>query len=79
MNLQIRNPRAYEMAQRLARIENMTMSDAVVVALDARLKQVETRRPLAEVVAELQRELAELSQGRGHDMTKDEIDDMWGQ
>jgi hypothetical protein len=40
---------------------------------------VERKRPIAEVAKELHAELMALSKGPGHTMTKDEIDDMWGQ
>jgi antitoxin VapB len=78
MNLQIRDPRARDMARKLAVMNDCTMTEAVVDALDFRIKSVKQKRPLAEVAAELAAELRALSTGPGHTMTKDEIDEMWG-
>ena len=77
MNLQIRDPQARKLAERLARVENKTMSKAVVDALDFKLKHVEPKRSVAEIAAEIRAEFAAMGKPGGHLMTKDEIDDMW--
>ena len=79
MNLQIRDPQARKLAERLARVENKTMSKAVVDALDFKLKHVEPKRTVAEVAAEIRARVAKVAKPGGHLMTKDEIDAMWGQ
>jgi antitoxin VapB len=84
MNLQIRDPRAREKAEKLARLEKTTMSEAVINALDFRLKHVDQakippRRPLMEVAREIQQDLRAMAKGPPRPMSKEEIDAMWGQ
>jgi antitoxin VapB len=78
MNLQIRNPRAHELARRLAEKRRITLTEAVIEALEAQLKQENAQMPLAKRLAALANELAAKAKPGGHDMTGDEIDDMWG-
>ena len=78
MNLQIRDPEVRLKAERLARLRKTTLTDAVREALDFRLDNL-PKRPLHEIVEELHAELLALSTGPGHVMTKEEIDEMWGQ
>jgi antitoxin VapB len=79
MNLQIRDPRARDMASRLARIEKTTMSQAVVDALNDKLKRLQDKPSISEIVADSRARLAAIAKPGGHMMTKEEIDDMWGQ
>jgi antitoxin VapB len=82
MNLQIRDPRAREKAEKLARLQNTTMSEAVIDALDFRLKHVEKaehRRSAMDVAAEIRASLLAKSKGLGPLMTKEDMDAMWGQ
>ncbi len=80
MNLQIRDPEVRRKAEKLARLRNTTLTRAVSDALDASLKlEQRDRRPLFEVAKKLNAEMRALSRGAGHVMTKEEIDDMWGQ
>jgi antitoxin VapB len=76
MNLQIRDPRARELAKRLAEKRKVSMTDAVIDALEAELRR--ESKPLAERLAEIAGELRSRAKPGGHDMTKDEIDAMWG-
>ena len=89
MNLQIRDPRARELAEKLAAKKGVTMSEAVVGALEAELRRatpaVEQEEPVSERIAperlaRIKAIIADFTKGRkpGRDMTKDEIDDMWG-
>jgi len=78
MNLQIRDPRAHELARQLAEKRKISMTEAVVGALEAELKRESTRRPLAERLASIARELKATAGKGGRDMSKDEIDEMWG-
>lgn len=82
MNLQIRDPRARELAQRLADELNVSMTEAVIEALEEKVRQIEANRasekPLAERHAAFAARLRALGKGSGHVMTKDEIDEMWG-
>jgi antitoxin VapB len=78
MNLQIRDPRARELAQRLAEKRNVSMTDAVIGALQAELGREQDRTKLADRLAPLVAELRSKAGKGGHTMTKDEIDAMWG-
>lgn len=77
MNLQIRDPKARELAKKLAAARNVTMTEAVIEALESELKR--QRTPKSNLgVADLVSELRDLARPGGRDMTKDEIDAMWG-
>jgi antitoxin VapB len=78
MNLQIRDPRARELAKRLAEKRNISMTDAVIDALEAELRREAEGIPLAERLASLASELRAKARAGGRDMSKDEIDAMWG-
>lgn len=78
MNLQIRDPRARILAKELAEKRQTSMTEAVIGALEAQLVQERRRRPLAERLDAIARDLAMGVGPRGKDMTKDEIDAMWG-
>ena len=78
MNLQIRDPRAHDLARRLAAKRNVTMTEAVIDALEARLREEDARQPLAERVAAIASRLKAKAGTRGRDMTKEEIGDIWG-
>ncbi len=79
MNLQIRDPRAYELAKKLADNMNVTMTEAVIEALKDKLRQKGDEK--AAKVARM-REIADsLWAKRGpntREVTKEEIDSMWG-
>ncbi len=77
MNLQIRNPRARELAEQLAEKRKVSMTEAVIDALEAELAR-QKKAPLAERVAKIVEELHKKGKPGGRDMTKDEIDAMWG-
>lgn len=78
MNLQIRDPRARELARRLAAKRKISMTEAVIEALESELKRESGRVPLAERLAAIASNLkAKAGQG-GRPVGKDEIDDMWG-
>jgi antitoxin VapB len=78
MNLQIRDPRAHELAQRLAAKRKVSMTEAVIEALEAQLQQESARQPLAERLAAIAADLRAKSGSGGRDMTKEEVDAMWG-
>lgn len=78
MNLQIRDPRAHKLARELADRRQVSMTDAVIDALEAELKREVELRPLSERLADLAAELRSKAGPRGRVMTKDEIDAMWG-
>ena len=78
MNLQIRDPRARELARRLADRRGISMTEAVVEALEAELARDRSRPPLAARLNAIADRLKAKGQPGGHDMAKDEIDAMWG-
>jgi len=78
MNLQIRDPKAHALARELAERRKTSMTEAVIAALEGELRRDAERTPLAERARTIASELRARSKGEGRDMTKDEIDAMWG-
>ena len=78
MNLQIRDPRAREMARRLAERRKISMTDAVIEALEAQLAADRARTPLVERLEAIATELSAKAGRGGRDMTQAEIDAIWG-
>jgi len=78
MNLQIRDPRARELARRIAQRRHISMTEAVVEALEAEYRRVSAQQSLADRLGAIADELVVLAKPAGRDMTKDEIDAMWG-
>lgn len=78
MNLQIRNPRARELARRLAEKRKISMTKAVIEALASELQREISRIPLAERLAHIADDLKAKAKAGGRPMDNDEIDEMWG-
>jgi antitoxin VapB len=78
VNLQIRDPRAHRLATRLAAKRNVSMTEAVIGALEAELGREDTRLSLADRLASVADELLAKAGPGGRDMSKDEIARMWG-
>jgi hypothetical protein len=77
MALYVRDERAEKLARRLAKRKGITMTHAVIVALEGALARDE--RPLRERIAEIVREAERLgNRTRGRAVTKKEIDALWG-
>jgi antitoxin VapB len=77
MALHIRDDRAATLARRLAKRRGTTMTRAVVEALEGALAREE--RPLRERIADIAREAERLgNRKRGRVVTKQEIDELWG-
>ena len=76
--LQIRDERARALAEKLASLRDVTMTEAVIQALEAELKREAEREPLADRLRRIAADLASQGAPGGHDLTKDEIDEMWG-
>ncbi|MDX5933072.1 type II toxin-antitoxin system VapB family antitoxin [Acidiphilium acidophilum] len=79
MNLQIRDPRAHELARRLAQRRRVSMTEAVIEALEAELQRVPVRTSLADRLGAIADDLAALAKPGGRDMKQNEVDEMWGQ
>ena len=77
MTMSIRDPQAADLARLLATKRKTTMTQAIIVALQNELRR-ETDKDSLET--RLDRMLDKHLGGRmlGRDMTKDEIDAMWG-
>jgi antitoxin VapB len=77
MALHIRDDRAATLARRLAKRKGITMTDAVIEALEGALAREE--RPLRERIANIANEAERLGdRARGRVPTKQEIDELWG-
>jgi antitoxin VapB len=77
MALHIRDDRAAQLARELAGRRGVTMTEAVIEALEGALAR--ERRPLAERLQDIAREAERLSDpARKRKVGKQEIDDLWG-
>ena len=73
----IGNQRARGLASELAARRRISMTDAVIGALEAELRREREKMPLADRLARISDELPAKARPGGHDMGKDEIDAMW--
>lgn len=78
MPMSIRDPRAAELAGKLARRRGTNKTEAVIAALEAALEAERRKTPLTERLAAIADRAAALSRPGGRNMSKDEIDRMWG-
>lgn len=78
MTLHIENPRAFELAKQIAELRNISLDDAVLESLRHGLERAERLRRTLDVVHEIQQRLRTNAGPNGRDMTKEEIDAMWG-
>ena len=82
MNLHVKDPRALELAQKLAEQRGVSVDQAVVSALEAQLEgptgPQADRRTLPGRLQKIAEDLARSSGPNGREMTKDEVDRMWG-
>lgn len=76
MPLHIRDQRAARLAKQLAVRKGMTMTQAVVTALEGALAQ--EARPLSERIADIARDALRLGRGERRAVKKRELDDLWG-
>jgi antitoxin VapB len=79
MALNIRDPEATKLARELAALRETNMTEAIVHALRSELKRERDKRPLRERLAELARQLKAMEGPNPREVTKEEIDAMWGQ
>lgn len=78
MTLRIRDARARELALELADKRQVTMTEAVIQALEGELRREAEKEPLLARLWRVADELAAKAGPGGRALTKDEIDDMWG-
>ena len=79
MGISIRDPKVGELARELASLRKTNMTEAIAHALRSELKRERDKRPLRERLEELADETVAMAGPEGHIMSKDEIDDLWGQ
>jgi antitoxin VapB len=78
MTLQIRDERARELAQQLADKRQVTMTAAVIQALEAELRREREKESLADRIARIADDLAQQAGPNRKSVSKEEIDALWG-
>jgi antitoxin VapB len=78
MNLQIRDPRAREFAEKIAIARGVSMTEAVIDALKKEAGRVVQRESAIEAGRRIAAELRALGKPGGRDWTREERDDMMG-
>lgn len=78
MTLQIRDERARELAQKLATRRNVSMTAAVIQALEGELRRDSEKEQLSDRIARIAADLVDQAGPNRRDVGKDEIDAMWG-
>jgi antitoxin VapB len=78
MTLQIRDDRARELAQKLAEKRNVTMTAAVIQALEEELRRESAKSPLSRRIADIAQDLKAQAGPKGRAVDEAEVDDMWG-
>jgi antitoxin VapB len=79
MPLSIRDPRVRDLARDLAARRNSTMTEAIIAALEGELAREREARPLRDRLGELARKAKAMAGADGREMSKKEIDALWGQ
>lgn len=78
MTLQIRDERARDLAEQLAKKRQVTMTTAVIQALEAELRRESEKESLSDRIARIADDLARRAGPNGRPVSKEEIDDLWG-
>lgn len=78
MGISIRDPEVGELARELANLRGTNMTEAIAHALRSELRRERDKRPLAERLEELARETRAMAGPNPRDVTKEEIDELWG-
>jgi antitoxin VapB len=79
MSISIRDPRAEILARELAARRGTNMTEAIIAALETAIEADRARVPLADRVSAIVDDLRAKARPGGRDMSRDEIDAMWGQ
>ena len=79
MGISIRDPEVGELAEELARLRKTNMTEAIAHALRSELKRERDKRPLEERLEELANEMQAMAGPNPRAVTKEEIDELWGQ
>ncbi|TDR93648.1 type II toxin-antitoxin system VapB family antitoxin [Enterovirga rhinocerotis] len=75
--LNIRDPRAHDLARQLATLRQTGLEEAVVGALESELRREREAIPLAERLARIAERLQAKAKPGGRDISEDERDEMW--
>lgn len=78
MSISIRDPRAEILARELAARRGTNMTEAIIAALETAIEADRVRVPLTDRVAAIVEDLRAKARPGGRDMSRDEIDAMWG-
>jgi antitoxin VapB len=78
MGISIRDREVGELARELARLRKTNMTEAIAHALRMELERERDKRPLADRLAELAAELRAEAGPNPREVTKEDIDAMWG-
>lgn len=76
--LNVRDPRAAALAKTLSRMRGQSMTEATIHALEAAIQREKSRAPLVDRLAKIARDLRSKAGPNGREMTRDEVDAMWG-
>ena len=79
MPLNIRDPRASELARDLAARQGTNMTAAIISALENELAREKEKPPLAFRVRQISSALLANGAGKRRRLSKQEVDEMWGQ
>jgi antitoxin VapB len=79
MGISIRDPEVGELARELADLRKTNMTEAIAHALRSELKRERDKRPLADRLADLAEALRAEAGPNPREVTKEDIDAMWGQ
>ena len=77
MPLNIRDPRAAELAKELAALRKTTMTAAIIEALQNEIKRERDKVPLRERLAQIALTTRALAGRKGRPVPRSEVDDMW--
>lgn len=77
MSLSIRDPRAAELARQLADRRKITMTAAIVQALENEISRDRAERPLRDRLADLAKRAKAEAGPNGRPLTQAEVDEMW--
>jgi antitoxin VapB len=78
MGISIRDPEVGALARKLAELRKTNMTEAIGFALRNELKRERDKRPLEARLEELAQETAAMAGPNAREVTKDEIDELWG-
>ena len=79
MPLNIRAPRASELARDLAERRGVSMTEAVITALENEIATEQAKEPMALRIRKISERLKAEATGKPNKMSKAEIDKMWGE